>query len=61
MVKERAVVQGTTLLQALDKVQEPVRPVEKTLRLPLHDVKKISGIGTVPVGHVETGVLKPDR
>ena len=50
---------GPTLLEALDNVQEPVRPVEKPLRLPLQDVYKISGIGTVPVGRVETGVLKP--
>ena len=34
-------------------------PTEKPLRLPLQDVYKIGGIGTVPVGRVETGVLKP--
>jgi elongation factor 1-alpha len=50
---------GDTLLEALDKVEPPVRPVEKALRLPLQDVYKITGIGTVPVGRVETGVLKP--
>ena len=50
---------GPTLLEALGNVQEPVRPVKKPLRLPLQDVYKISGIGTVPVGRVETGVLKP--
>jgi elongation factor 1-alpha len=50
---------GDTLLEALDKVDPPVRPVEKPLRLPLQDVYKITGIGTVPVGRVETGVLKP--
>ena len=27
--------------------------------MPLQDVYKIGGIGTVPVGRVETGVLKP--
>lgn len=32
---------------------------DKPLRLPLQDVYKIGGIGTVPVGRVETGVLKP--
>jgi len=37
----------------------PKRPSEKPLRLPLQDVYKIGGIGTVPVGRVETGVLKP--
>jgi len=50
---------GPTLLQALDLVTEPKRPVEKPLRIPLQDVYKIGGIGTVPVGRVETGVLKP--
>ncbi|CAA3030362.1 elongation factor 1-alpha [Olea europaea subsp. europaea] len=50
---------GPTLLEALDQIQEPKRPSDKPLRLPLHDVYKIGGIGTVPIGHVETGVLKP--
>jgi elongation factor 1-alpha len=50
---------GGTLLEALDAVKEPKRPAEKPLRLPLQDVYKIGGIGTVPVGRVETGVLKP--
>lgn len=50
---------GPTLLEALDNVTPPVRPVDKPLRVPLQDVYKIGGIGTVPVGRVETGVLKP--
>jgi len=50
---------GPYLLQALDAIKPPKRPVLKPLRLPLQDVYKISGIGTVPVGRVETGVLKP--
>jgi len=50
---------GPTLLEALAAVQEPKRPVDKPLRLPLQDVYKIGGIGTVPVGRVETGVIKP--
>jgi elongation factor 1-alpha len=50
---------GGTLLEALDSVKEPKRPAEKPLRLPLQDVYKIGGIGTVPVGRVETGILKP--
>jgi len=50
---------GFTLLEALDNVSEPKRPTEKPLRIPLQDVYKIGGIGTVPVGRVETGVLKP--
>jgi len=50
---------GKTLLEALDAIIPPQRPTEKPLRLPLQDVYKIGGIGTVPVGRVETGVLKP--
>jgi elongation factor 1-alpha len=50
---------GKTLLEALDAIVPPSRPTEKPLRLPLQDVYKIGGIGTVPVGRVETGVLKP--
>jgi len=50
---------GPTLIEALDGITEPKRPVEKPLRIPLQDVYKIGGIGTVPVGRVETGVLKP--
>ncbi|KAH8024723.1 hypothetical protein HPB51_001059 [Rhipicephalus microplus] len=51
--------EGKTLLQALDAMEPPTRPTDKPLRLPLQDVYKIGGIGTVPVGRVETGVLKP--
>jgi len=50
---------GPTLLEALDNIEPPKRPVEKPLRIPLQDVYKIGGIGTVPVGRVETGILKP--
>jgi len=50
---------GPTLLEALDTMNPPKRPTDKALRLPLQDVYKIGGIGTVPVGRVETGVLKP--
>ena len=49
---------GPTLLAALDALPTPKRPTDKPLRLPLQDVYKIGGIGTVPVGRVETGVLK---
>jgi len=49
----------TTLFEALDNIEPPSRPVDKALRLPLQDVYKIGGIGTVPVGRVETGVIKP--
>jgi len=50
---------GDTLLEALDKVDPPVRPSDKPLRLPLQDVYKITGVGTVPVGRVETGIIRP--
>jgi elongation factor 1-alpha len=50
---------GPILLEALDQIKPPKRPTEKPLRLPLQDVYKIGGIGTVPVGRVETGVIKP--
>jgi len=51
---------GPTLLEALDEISPPERPISKPLRIPLQDVYKIGGIGTVPVGRVETGVLKPN-
>lgn len=47
------------LTDALDNVPVPTRPVKLALRLPLQDVYKIGGIGTVPVGRVETGTIKP--
>jgi elongation factor 1-alpha len=50
---------GPILVEALDGITPPKRPIEKPLRLPLQDVYKIGGIGTVPVGRVETGILKP--
>jgi len=50
---------GKTLLEALDAMIPPSRPTDKPLRLPLQDVYKIGGIGTVPVGRVETGIIKP--
>ncbi|KAI8865344.1 hypothetical protein GQ42DRAFT_6350, partial [Ramicandelaber brevisporus] len=49
---------GKTLLDAIDAIEPPARPTDKPLRLPLQDVYKIGGIGTVPVGRVETGVIK---
>jgi len=51
---------GPYLLQALDAIKPPKRPILKPLTLPLQDVYMISGIGTVPVGRVETGVIKPN-
>jgi elongation factor 1-alpha len=50
---------GSTLLDALDALEAPKRHKDKPLRLPLQDVYKIGGVGTVPVGRIETGYLKP--
>jgi elongation factor 1-alpha len=49
---------GPTLIQAIDLLEAPKRPTEKPLRIPINDVYKIDGYGTVAVGRVETGVLK---
>jgi len=57
--KEGGAKTGKTLLEALDAINPPSRPTDKPLRLPLQDVYKIGGIGTVPVGRVETGIIKP--
>ena len=48
---------GPTLFEAIDAAQMPNKPIDKPLRLPVQDVYKISGIGTVPVGKIETGTL----
>jgi len=50
--------EGPTLVEALDEFTPPPRPIEKPLRIPIQDVYSITGVGTVPVGRVETGVLK---
>ncbi len=50
---------GPTILEALNALSEPEPPTDAPLRLPIQDVYTISGIGTVPVGRVETGQLKP--
>ncbi|CAE7892808.1 unnamed protein product, partial [Symbiodinium sp. KB8] len=49
---------GQPLIEILDDLRVPKRPLDKPLRLPLQDVYKIGGIGTVPVGRVETGSIK---
>ena len=48
---------GPTLFEAIDATPMPDKPSSKPLRLPIQDVYKISGIGTVPVGKIETGTL----
>jgi len=49
---------GPTLIEALDTFEIPPKPLDKPLRIPIQDVYSITGVGTVPVGRVETGVLK---
>ncbi len=51
---------GPALVPILNELQVPPKPMDKPLRLPIQDVYSITGIGTVPVGRVETGVLKPN-
>ncbi|KXB05618.1 elongation factor 1-alpha [candidate division MSBL1 archaeon SCGC-AAA382A13] len=48
---------GPTFLEALDDFEVPEKPIDKPLRIPIQDVYTIKGVGTVPVGRVETGVL----
>ncbi|WP_455645240.1 translation elongation factor EF-1 subunit alpha [Methanosphaera sp.] len=48
---------GNTLVQELDALDEPDKPIDLPLRLPIQDVYSITGVGTVPVGRIETGVL----
>src|SRR4030066_308394 len=50
---------GPTLMDGLDLLEVPPKPTNKPLRVPIQDVYSITGIGTVPVGRVETGILKP--
>ncbi|HII15417.1 MAG TPA: GTP-binding protein, partial [Nanoarchaeota archaeon] len=49
---------GPTLREQLDKFKEPAKPTNLPLRVPIQDVYNITGIGVVPVGRVETGVMK---
>ena len=51
--------QGDTLVGAFDKLTPPKKLTDKPLRLPVQEVFSITGFGTVPVGRVETGVMKP--
>lgn len=50
---------GATLVAAFDNLQVPAKLTDKPLRLPVQEVFSITGFGTVPVGRVETGVMKP--
>ncbi len=49
---------GKTLVEQIDLLQQPEKPTGLPLRLPIQDVYNITGIGVVPVGRVETGILK---
>lgn len=49
---------GPSLLEALDSFDQPEKPIGKSLRIPIQDVYTITGVGTVPVGRVETGVVR---
>lgn len=49
---------GPTLLEAFDNLKEPEKPTELPLRMPIQDVYNITGIGVVPVGRIETGIMK---
>ncbi len=49
---------GPTLLDALNGLKVPQKPTNLPLRVPVQDVYTISGVGTVPVGRVETGIMK---
>ena len=52
---------GPILIECFDKLKEPEKATDKPLRLPIQDVYSITGVGTVPVGRVESGVLKPGQ
>ena len=52
---------GPTLGETLDLFEPPEKPLGKPLRIPIQDVYSITGVGTVPVGRVETGVLKANQ
>ncbi|MBP2142979.1 elongation factor 1-alpha [Methanococcus voltae] len=50
---------GPTIAQVIDSFQPPQKPTNLPLRLPIQDVYSITGVGTVPVGRVETGIIRP--
>jgi elongation factor 1-alpha len=50
---------GQTMLEAVDSFKLPEKPTNLPLRWPIQDVYSITGIGTVPVGRIETGIMKP--
>ncbi len=57
--KDTSWYKGPTILEALDQFTEPDKPTTLPMRIPIQDAYTISGIGTVPVGRIETGIMKP--
>jgi elongation factor 1-alpha len=49
---------GPTIMEQLDLFDEPKKPTDLPMRMPIQDVYEITGIGTVPVGKIETGIMK---
>jgi len=49
---------GPTLMEMFDLLEEPKKSTTLPMRMPLQDVYEITGIGVVPVGKIETGVMK---
>ncbi|MAG39396.1 translation elongation factor EF-1 subunit alpha [Candidatus Pacearchaeota archaeon] len=56
--EEMSWYKGPTVLEQIDKFPAPEKPTGLPMRMPIQDVYEITGIGTVPVGKVETGVMK---
>ncbi len=52
---------GPTILEQFDNFSEPQKPTDLPLRMPIQDVYEITGVGTVPVGKIETGIMKPGQ
>ncbi len=49
---------GPTILEQFDLFPAPELPTDLPMRMPCQDVYDITGIGTVPVGKIETGIMK---
>jgi len=49
---------GPTVLEQFDLFPKPELPTNLPMRMPVQDVYEITGIGTVPVGKIETGIMK---
>jgi elongation factor 1-alpha len=52
---------GPTLIEQIDMFPTPELPTNLAMRMPVQDVYEITGIGTVPVGKIETGIMKPGQ